>query len=47
LAKRSFNDKPPLGGFVVLRPFIYIRRPARFPITDCENFHTRQGHAMI
>jgi hypothetical protein len=47
LAKRSFNDKPPLGGFVVLRPFIYKRRPARFPITDCENFHTRRGHAMV
>jgi hypothetical protein len=46
LAKRPFNDKPPLGGFVVSRPFIYNPRPARFLIPDCENFHTRGGGAQ-
>ena len=46
MAKRQFNDKPPPGGFVVSCPFTYNRRIVRFPITDCEYFHTWERHAM-
>jgi hypothetical protein len=46
MAKRQFNDKPPPGGFVVLRPLPWTDDP-RFPIADDEILPVRKCHAAF